>query len=115
MASLLAPILVVIFATFIGAFGSLYLKKGAKQLHRHNLLLQFFNRNLMLGVFLFVLSSVFYIGAMKYGDLSVLYPVTSLSYVWISLLSIRFLGEEMNRYKWIGIAMIILGVFLITR
>lgn len=113
--SLLAPILVVVFATFIGAFGSLYLKKGSKQLHRHNVIMQFLNKNLMIGVFLFVLSSIFYIGAMRYGDLSILYPVTSLSYVWISLLSVKFLGERMNRYKWMGIAMIILGVFFITR
>ena len=110
----LIPILVVIFATFIGAFGSLFLKKGASSMHIQHLLRQFLNKNLMIGVGLFCLSSVFYVGAMKYGELSLLYPITSLSYIWISLLSVKFLGERMNRYKWLGILLIIIGVALIN-
>ena len=76
--------------------------------------IQFLNKNLMIGVGLFCLSSVFYVGAMKYGELSLLYPITSLSYIWISLLSVKFLGERMNRYKWLGILLIIIGVALIN-
>jgi len=109
----LIPILVVIFATFIGAFGSLFLKKGSSSVQFKSIA-KLFDKNLMLGIGLFVLSSIFYIGAMKYGELSLLYPITSLSYIWISFLSVRFLGERMNRYKWLGIAFIILGVVLIN-
>jgi uncharacterized membrane protein len=111
----LVPLFVVIFATFIGAFGSLYLKLGARRLHRANLHTQFINRDLMIGIFLYILSAIFYVGAMKYGELSILYPVTSISYIWISFLSISYLEEHMNAYKWTGIALIILGVVLITQ
>jgi len=114
---LLVPILVVIFATFIGAFGSLYLKKGSKHLRFGGIregIESFLNRDLIIGIALYVLSSIFYVGAMKFGELSILYPITSLSYVWISFISVKALGEHMNRYKWAGIALIILGVVFIT-
>jgi len=54
-----------------------------------------------------------FIPALKGGDLSILYPFVSVTYVWVALLSVRFLGEKMNKFKWIGIAMIILGVSFI--
>jgi len=110
----LAVILLTLFATFIGAFGSLYLKKGSADLHK-NIFKQIKNYKLLFGIFLFLISSVFYVWALKFAELSLVYPITSFSYVWISLLSIKFLNEKMNNYKWLGIIFIIVGVFLITR
>ncbi|MAG38839.1 multidrug transporter [Candidatus Woesearchaeota archaeon] len=110
----LSAIALTVFATFIGAFGSLYLKKGSATLHR-NILKVFSNKKLLFGIFLFLLSSVFYVFALKYARLSLIYPITSLTYVWVSFLSIKFLNEQMNNYKWTGIMLILLGVFLITR
>jgi uncharacterized membrane protein len=51
--------------------------------------------------------------ALQGGELSVLYPLVSLGYVWVCLLSIRFLGERMNSVKWTGVAFIVAGVALI--
>ena len=62
---------------------------------------------------LFVIGTMLFIPALRGGDLSILYPFVSLSYIWVALLSVRFLGEKMNKYKWIGIALIILGVSFI--
>jgi uncharacterized membrane protein len=110
----LSAILLTIFATFIGAFGSLYLKKGSKHVSK-----DFFklitNYELLFGIFLFLFSSVFYITALKYGELSLLYPITSVSYIWVSLLSVKFLNENMNKYKWLGITLIVIGVVFISR
>lgn len=104
----------VIIGTFIGAVGSLYLKKGSSTISLKILeLIQ--NYQLILGVILYLLSSVFFIAALKYGELSTLYPITSLSYIWISFLSIKFLKEKMNKYKWMGIFLIILGVIFLAR
>lgn len=105
---------VTIVATFIGAFGSLFLKKGSANLHR-NPLKQLKNHELLLGILLFGLSSIFYVWALQYANLSLIYPITSLTYIWISLLSIKYLDEKMNSYKWLGIIFIIIGVFFITR
>lgn len=112
MTTTLSAIGLVLIATFIGAFGALFLKYGAEKMTRKSKL-SFFNTQLLIGVLLYGLSSVFFLLALKNGELSVLYPITSLSYIWISLLSIKMLGEKMNFFKWLGITAILLGVSLI--
>ncbi|MFC1690539.1 EamA family transporter [Nanoarchaeota archaeon] len=106
--------LIVFFATILGAFGSLFFKRGAKHVN-FNILEQLKNFELIKGFFFYVSSALIFIIALKYGDLSVLYPITSLSYIWVSLISIKYLNEEMNKYKWLGIALIVLGVIFIGK
>ena len=102
----------ILFATWIGAFGSVYLKRGSNKLE-FNVRKIIGNHELILGLSLFVFSSVFFIIGLKGGELSVLYPLVAASYIWISLLSVKMLGERMNKYKWVGIVLIVLGVSLI--
>jgi len=106
--------LIIFWNYHLEPFGSLFLKKGSKDLHR-NIFFIWKNYKLLFGILLFLFSSIFYIWALKYIELSLAYPITSLSYIWVSLLSLKFLGENMNKYKWVGILLIILGVILITR
>ena len=112
MATQLWAIGLVISATLIGAFGPILLKKAsAKKLSSIRELIK--NYNLFLGVALYAIGTMLFIPALKGGDLSVLYPFVALSYVWVSFLSVKFLGEKMNRFKWIGIGLIIIGVTFI--
>ena len=112
MATQLWAIGLVILATLVGAFGPIFLKKASSnKLSSIKSLLA--NYNLFIGVFLYGLSTILFIPALKGGDLSVLYPFVALVYIWVSLLSVKFLGEKMNKYKWIGIALIIVGVSFI--
>ena len=62
------------------------------------------------GLILNGISALTYVYALKFGDLSVLYPVAGLSYIWISIISMKYLGEKMNGYKWLGVSLIVLGV-----
>ncbi|MBI2661085.1 EamA family transporter [Candidatus Woesearchaeota archaeon] len=104
--------MLIITATLIGSFGPILLKKAsAKKLSSFSSLMA--NYHLFGGVGLYGVGTVLFLPALKGGELSVLYPFVSLSYVWVSILSVRFLGEEMNRYKWLGIALIITGVSFI--
>ena len=48
--------------------------------------------------------------ALRHGELSVLYPLISLSYVWVAVLSVLVFGEIMNAYKVAGICAIMAGV-----
>ncbi len=112
MATQLWAIGLVVLATFIGAFGPILLKKAsAKSLSKISSLAT--NYHLFGGVSLYAVGTVLFIPALKGGELSVLYPFVALTYVWVSLLSVKFLGEKMNRFKWLGIASIIIGVSLI--
>ena len=102
----------VILAGLVGAFGPILLKKAsAKRLSKIKSLAT--NYHLFGGVSLYGIGTVLFIPALKGGELSVLYPFVALSYIWVSLLSVKFLGEKMNRTKWIGIALIIIGVTFI--
>lgn len=102
----------VIFATILGAFGPIYLKKGSSSFG-FNIIKLLKNYNLILGVFFYGLATLLFIPALSGGDLSILYPFVSLTYIWVSLLSIYILKEKMNKFKWIGILLIIIGVSFI--
>jgi drug/metabolite transporter (DMT)-like permease len=99
-------------ASFVGSFGALYLKTGAAKL---NLGLRYLvlNGRLLFGVALFVTSSLAYVVGLRHGELSVLYPLVSLGYIWTLLWSALFLGERITRNKVFGLVLIVLGIALI--
>lgn len=109
MINLLAMLL-VLTATIIGAFGALLLKKGTDKFSFRELLT---SSLFITGLFLYGASTILYVIALRREELSVLYPLVSTSYIWTTLLSIKFLGEKMNTWKFIGLAGIIIGVILI--
>ena len=112
MATQLWAIGVVMLASVVGAFGPILLKKASAEL-KLNIKSIITNTNLIGGVSLYGLATIMFIPALKGGDLSVLYPFVATVYVWVTLLSVKFLKEEMNKYKWIGIVLIIIGVTFI--
>jgi drug/metabolite transporter (DMT)-like permease len=102
-------ILLVSVASFIGSFGAVFLKAGAGRLHggiRHLI----FNSRLALGVALFLASSYFYVLGMKHGELSVLYPLVSLSYIWALLWSRIFFHEPVTKNKFYALLLILAGI-----
>ena len=112
MKTQLWAILLVIIGTVIGSFGALLFKLGADKL-TFNIRELLRNYKIIWGFILYFISAVFYIIALKGGELSVIYPFVSLAYIWIILLSIRVLKEKMNTLKWLGISGIILGAVFV--
>ncbi len=110
-ATLFHSMLLVFAASVVGSFGAVFLKQGAARLN--GTLLGFFNSRLALGVALFLGSSVFYSWGIRGGDLSVLYPMVSLGYVWTLLWSRLFFHETFTRPKIFGLALVLLGVFFV--
>ncbi len=105
-------IFLVIITTFIGAFGALFLKLGSKEISLTFKGL-FKNYKFLFGIFLYGVSALFFLGALRYGPLTMVYPFLSLGYIWITFLAIYFVKEKMNIMKWLGIILIIMGVILI--
>ena len=108
----LSAIIVVALCTGLTAFAQLMLKIGSAQLS-FNLMALLTNVPLMIGAGIYVFSSFIFIAALKYGELSILYPIFALSYIWVNILSAHYLGEALNVFKWAGISAILLGVWLI--
>ena len=112
MVKLAVGIMLVALATLIGSWGALFFKRCSGN-GGSSFLNIFRKKELYLGSLLYGASAFVFVFALTFGELSVLYPVASLSYVWICLLSIFFLQEKMNDLKWFGIIMIMIGVVLI--
>jgi len=109
---------IMVLLTIIGAFASILLKKGAVKFHLKfnfdgiiNLLT---NWNIVFGGILYFLSMVGFIYLLKQQELSILYPLTSISYIFVTIFSVWLLKEKINFYKILGIALIIIGVWMVT-
>jgi undecaprenyl phosphate-alpha-L-ara4N flippase subunit ArnE len=102
----------VVFACLLGGFGPIFMKRASGEFSL-NPLKMIKNYNLIIGIFFYAIGSVLFIPALKGGELSVLYPLVSTSYIFVSLYSIKMLKEKMSAPKWIGISFIVLGVTFI--
>jgi multidrug transporter EmrE-like cation transporter len=107
-----SSMLLVLLASFLGSFGAVFLKSGSEKL-RKGLRYLFFNYRLVLGVGFFVGSSYFFVRGVQRGELSVLYPVVALGYVWTLFWSRLFFKEPFSREKLLGLLLIVVGVFFI--
>jgi len=105
-------IITVMIASLIGSFGPILLKKASGDI-KFNLKSLITNYNLIGGYALYGIGTILFIPALRGGELSVLYPFVALTYIWVSIWSIKFLKEKMTKLKWAGIALIILGVIFI--
>lgn len=103
---------IVFVATLFSAFGPIFMKKGAKTFSLNPFKLVR-NYAAIAGCAFFGFSAIIFVIGLRFGELSVLYPLTSLSYIWACLLSVKYLKEKMNRTKWLGMIAIIIGVVLI--
>ena len=107
-------IMLTVFSTLVNTFGSYYLKKGADKFN-FSIRDQLTNYHLSFGILFFAVSTVFYLVALSNYNLSVIYPISSLSYVWVTMVSSRYLNEEISKYRCAGLTLIVVGVFLVTR
>jgi drug/metabolite transporter (DMT)-like permease len=105
--SYIIPITVVFLNCILGAVAALFLKKGtAKQ--------GLVNKEVSIGILLYVIGAVIFIIALKYAPVSVLYPVTAATYIWSFIFAKVYLNEKITKYKIFGLCLIILGIILIS-
>jgi len=69
----------------------------------------------IVGLAIYGVSAFFWIVALSKVDLSTAYPMLSIGYVLIMLVSYFFLNESMGLYKILGTLCIVLGIVLISR
>lgn len=114
---------VICIAVSLGAFGQVFLKLGlgAKKLAASSIIQTFINilhamvaPYVLLGLGLYVISTLFWIVVLSKVRLSVAYPLISMSYILVVVLSACMLHEQVN---WIfagaGLALISIGVSFI--
>jgi uncharacterized membrane protein len=112
---MISPIAIALLipAIILGGFGSIYLKKGTKKLTFSIKKIKD-NMTLAFGLFLFGSSMLFYMTALRFGELTMLYPLSSFTYIIVCILSAKMLKEKISNLKFAGIALIILGSFIVV-
>jgi drug/metabolite transporter (DMT)-like permease len=109
-ASARRAVLLVFCCTLLGAGAQVLIKNGANALPHPSVLQMITSVWLLSGYCLYGLSTVLLVVALKHGQLSLLYPVISLTYVWVTILSVIVFHEVLNPYKIAGIVLIVAGV-----
>lgn len=112
MATKLWAMIVMFFITFMTSSAQVLWKLGSERLS-FDLLSLLTNWQLIIGIGLYAIAGTLMILSFRGGDVSVLYPIVATSYIWVSFLSIWFLGETMNIFKWVGVSVIFLGIAFI--
>lgn len=119
MSSPIAPsrrksVLLVFTCTVLGAAAQLLMKVGMSHF-QPTLPALLTNYPLIAGYMLYAISAALLVLALRDGELSMLYPIIALTYVWVTLLSYLVLREPPNLWKNVGIATIVVGVAVLGR
>jgi drug/metabolite transporter (DMT)-like permease len=110
-------VILVIVVTLIGSVSTILLKLGSAQLSFKSFkkFIKFIiNKHVILAVIFFAASFILYLSVLKVNNLSFIYPMMSLSYLWVALFSHYYLKEKFNKREIIGLALIIMGVVIIS-
>jgi len=105
-------ILLVIFSTLFTTSGQILFKIGADNLV-YEVMALVTNWGIILGFVAYGMGAGLLIFALKKGDLSVVYPFVSLSFIWVSLIAFLFLNESLILVNWVGIFLIVSGISFI--
>jgi multidrug transporter EmrE-like cation transporter len=73
------------------------------------------NVPLFAGYALYGISTMLLVMALRKAQLSILYPIISLTYVWVAILSVVIFHESMNGFKLAGLITVIAGVAVLGR
>jgi multidrug transporter EmrE-like cation transporter len=114
------PLLMVLVCTVIGAAAQVFIKEGTAALGNSPSMVEtaiaiFTIRLLFEGYALLGISTVLLVLALRQGELSLLFPVLTLTYVWVTILSMIIFHDSMNAFKVAGISIIIAGVAVLGR
>jgi drug/metabolite transporter (DMT)-like permease len=112
----------ILGAVMVGAsVGDTLLSKGMKQVgpvslhHLITLLIALENPWVLSGIAFLIVFFASYLTALSWADLTFVLPATGFGYVIIAFLSKFWLQETISPGRWVGIALITLGVGFVTR
>jgi multidrug transporter EmrE-like cation transporter len=107
-------IVIVLACTLLVAIGQYLIKLGANRLSHAGLMATmlgiFTIPQLFAGYCLYGVFTVLFVYALRHGELSILYPLIALGYVWVTITAVVAFHETMNPLKIVGLLVIICGV-----
>ena len=111
-------IIAIIQSAFL-AVAQYFMKIGVERVVEYSMTWAYFrsflNWQLGLSLLMYVIAMIIYLFMLKNYDLSIVYPLTSISYIFTILLAMFLLGETVSVVRWVGILLVMLGVGMIAR
>ena len=108
-----ASIGLVVLCTVIGAAAQILMRNGAALMVDTGWAGVLSNSSLIAGYICLAANTALLVLALRDGQLSVLYPIIALTYVWVTVLSPMFFNDIINVYKVVGVGLIVVGVSFI--
>lgn len=107
---------VLIFTPIIlAAIGQLILKTGMNQVGKFELVKSFTNPQVLLGLMFYAASLILWMMVLTKENLSFVYPLVAFSYVVTVTLSRFVLNEPVPGLRWLGLAVIVIGILLVAK
>lgn len=113
--------IIAIVSILLAVMGQMLMKKGMLDFGTFpvsqmlfKIIPMFLNPWVFFGFACFGLSSLFWLVVLSRMELSLVYPMVSVAYVLVAILSLIFFKENVTLVRWLGIAVIIVGVCLIS-
>jgi drug/metabolite transporter (DMT)-like permease len=116
---MVSMVIIILASILLGSFGQISLKHGMNKIDvigirqiLINVFKVFKNPFIIMGIFFYATSSLMWLFAMTRLDISFMYPLVSLSYLFTTIFAIMFLNEKVKSKRWVGLTLIILGAVL---
>lgn len=105
-------VLMMLVMTWCGAFGGYFLKLASDTDFKRDLpnLVKW----LIVGLLSYGSGAILNIIALRYLPYTVVFPLTSITYIWTFILSYTLLGEPITKRKMAGVALIIIGAICLV-
>jgi multidrug transporter EmrE-like cation transporter len=103
----------VFLCTLFGVTAQYLIKLSASNLSEMTFRAVLTNWPMWFGLSMYGISTGLLILALRDGELSLLYPVISLTYVWVTILSVVIFKESVDFMKIAGVGVICAGVTLL--
>ena len=110
----LKSIILVVVCTVFTALGQLFYKLSSTTFEL-DIIKLITNYNLILGLFFYFVGAMLLVLALKFGELSTVYPFVSLTFIWVFIIGIILFSELITPLKIIGTVVIIGGVSFIAK
>ena len=122
---MLRVVIAMTIAAASAALGQIYVRRGMQQVgslenYAPLALLAYFwsaatNLYVIAGTALNTVFYLLFLATLSWTDVTVALPMTAIEYGFAAVLAIVMLKEEVSLLRWIGIALVVVGVILIAR
>ncbi|MBT0666050.1 EamA family transporter [Geobacter pelophilus] len=122
---MLKTFIIMMLAVTAGTVGDILLAKGMKEMGDISAMSlrgilnaayqALTNPKLIVGTAMLAIFFFLWLAVLSWEDLSVALPMQALNYVLVAFLAQFYLGEHVSPLRWTGIALVCVGVMLITK